>query len=434
MREWKCESGTFSGYETENCIHISGIRYANSERYGKPVPYKYNENVYECKSSPFGIQLHSVMENYISGVEFEKMEQEENCQYLSITMPKNINKESKLPVMVFIHGGSYKNGGCDLKYYDREPMVKENQIIHVGINYRLGVFGFLRDKNGNMSNNGLFDIIEGLKWIKKNISSFGGNSNNITIYGQSAGGDAVRCVMLSKGTEQLYQRAIIQSDPIGTMYNRENMENKMLEELNQLPIDATIEQLKECQASIAKNITEKGNPKYMIFAPHFGIDPLPKIEDIPKRLQEIAPSHPLFIGNTSREVALFISSNKLIRGLSSIFLTSWAIEGIIKRISNSIYHNPTSIFAKQYADAGGKTYRYVFSWGENDSFVGAAHMSELSLLFGGSEVVGRDMGMGLTEEEIYKQGKPIRELWSSFAKTGNFKTMKIDGVIEIQKL
>jgi len=433
--EWKCESGTFSGYETENCIHIRGIRYAISERYGKPESYVYDEGVHECnKPAPCGIQLHSKNENFVMGIEFEKEEQEENCQYLSITMPKDVKSDSKLPVMVFIHGGSYRNGGCDIKFYNREPMVKEQHVISIGINYRLGVFGFLRDKDGKMANNGLLDIIEGLKWIKKNISSFGGDPDNITIYGQSAGGDAVRCVMLSEGTEDLYRRAIIQSDPIGTMNNREDMENKMLEELNQLPIDATIQQLKECQASIASHVTEKGNPKHMIFAPHFGIYPLPKSEDIPQRIQEIAPTHDLFIGNTAREISLFIGSNKLIGGLDGFFLTGWAIESVIKKIGNTIYHNPTDIFAKQYAEAGGKTYRYLFSWGEKISFVGASHMSDTVLLFGGSEVVGRDMSMGLSEEELYEQGKPLREIWANFAKTGHLEELKVDGLIEIHKL
>ncbi|OUM68216.1 hypothetical protein PIROE2DRAFT_39331 [Piromyces sp. E2] len=435
--EWKCESGTFSGYETEDCIHVSGIRYANSERYGKPEPYIYEEGVHKCcKPAPNGIQLHSVIENWITGVEFEKEEQEENCQYLSITMPKDIKSDSKLPVMVFIHGGSYKNGGCDLKFYNREPLVKEQHIIHVGINYRLGILGFLRDKDGNMANNGLLDIIEGLKWVKKNISSFGGDSENIIIYGQSAGGDAVRCVMLSEGTEDLYQRAIIQSDPIGTMDHREEMENKMLEELNQLPVDASIQQLKECQASITSHVTEKGNPKYMIFAPHFGIYPLPKSEDIIDRLQEIASSHDLFIGNTTREVSLFVGSNKLIGGLDSFFLTSWAIESVIKKIeiTDSLYHFPTSAFAQQYAEAGGKTYRYIFSWGDKESPVGAAHLSDVILLFGGYGMNGREMSLGLSEEEIYEKGKPLREIWAGFALNGQIEKMKIDGLIEIQKL
>jgi len=432
--EWKCESGTFTGFETENCIHIRGIRYANSERYGKPEPYIYDEGVHECcKPAPIGIQLHSVNEHFVMGIEFEKEEQVENCQYLSITMPKDVKIDSKLPVMVFIHGGSYRNGGCDLKFYNREPLVKEHHIIHIGISYRLGVLGFLRDKDGNMANNGLLDIIEGLKWIRKNISSFGGDPDNVTIYGQSAGGDAVRCVMLSEGTEDLYCRAIIQSDPIGTMNNREDMENKMLNELNQLPIDATVQQLKECQASIASHVTEKGNPKHMIFAPHFGIYPLPKNEDIPKRIQEIAPSHDLFIGNLTREVSLFIGSNKIIGGLDNFFLTSWAIESIIKKLGNNIYHNPTDDFAKQYSEAGGKTYRYILSWGEKNSFVGASHMSDLILVCGGSEVVGRAMGMGLSEEELYEQGKPLRKIWADFAKTGILETMKIDGLIEIKK-
>jgi len=424
--EWKCEAGTFLGYETENCINVSGIRYATSERYGKPVPYVYDGGVHACtQPALFGVQLRSGVENYVSGVEYENYPQEENCQYLSITMPKNVKSDSKLPVMIFIHGGSFRNGGCDCKFYDREPMVKEHPIIHVGINYRLGVFGFLRDKDGKMSNNGLLDIIEGLKWVKKNISSFGGDSENITIYGHSAGGYAVRCVMLSEGTEHLYHRAIIQSDPIGLTDHREDMEKRMLEELNQLPIEATVQQLKDCQASIAAHVIEKGNPKYMIFAPHFGIDPLPKSEDIPKRLKAIAPNHPLFIGNTTREWSIYFAATKTLKDDS---------EPKIKEITDSLYHIPTSTFAKQYAESGGQTYRYLFSWGDQTSPVGAAHLSDIILLFGGYGMNGREMSLGLSEKEIYEKGKPLREIWASFAKNGTIEKMKIDGIIDIQKL
>eukprot|EP00833_Pecoramyces_ruminatium_P017640 jgi/Orpsp1_1/1191672/evm.model.d7180000087682.1 len=349
---------------------------------------------------------------------YDKYPQEENCQFLSITIPKNINKDCKIPVMVWIHGGSYMSGGCDNDFYNRELITKEQCVVSVGINYRLGVLGFVKDREGNFANNGILDIIEGLKWVKKNISAFGGDPDNITIYGESAGGDAVRCVILSEGTDNLYNRAIIQSDPIGTMENREKMEKKMLDELNKLPLDASIEDIKKTEISIINNVTERGNAKYMIFGPHFGVYPLPKHEDIPKKLKEVASNHDLFIGNTTREISCFVGPNKILAGLNKLCLTGMLIESIIKKISRELFHDPTETFAKEYAKAGGKVYRYVFSWGEKKSFIGASHTSELLLLFGGKPCVGRDMALGYSEEELIEIGKPIRKIWGDFAKTG----------------
>ena len=108
----------------------------------------------------------------------------------------------------------------------------------------------------------------GLRWIHANIEAFGGDPTNVTLFGESAGGDLVRCIMLSKGTDDLYRRAIIQSDPMGTLENREGMEHKILDELNELPLDAPIEQILEAQQAITSHVTERGLAKYLIFAPH----------------------------------------------------------------------------------------------------------------------------------------------------------------------
>lgn len=97
----------------------------------------------------------------------------------------------------------------------------------------------MRDQDGNFTNNGLLDVIEALKWVKGNIEGFGGDPDNITILGQSAGAESVRAVMLSEGTDELYKRAIIQSPPFGAMENRADMEQKILDELNTEPMDVS---------------------------------------------------------------------------------------------------------------------------------------------------------------------------------------------------
>lgn len=433
--QWECQAGTFSGYETENCSHVKGIRYAASTRYGEAEPYVYSPGIHECTAdSPFAFQLPSATEGFMMGTRYEDFPQEENCQYLSITMPKDADENSRLPVMVWIHGGAYRNGGCDSPSYDREPLVKEQNIILVGINYRLGVLGFVKGADGNFANLGLKDIILALKWVNENIEAFGGDKNNVTIFGQSAGADAVRCVMLSYGTENLYRRAILQSTPIGTYVNRQNMEKKMLEELNLLPENADREEILEAQKSIVSHVTEKGDAKYMIFAPHFGLDPLPPETQIESRLKEIAATHDIMIGSATREVAAYIGENKLLVAMDSFFLTRWIVELIIKKISCKIFINPSKKFAENYASYGGKTYHYKFTWTENKSFVGAAHTLDILPLFGPGKAEGWPAAMKLTSGEIYSRGIPMRKIWADFARSGEIQDFSVPGMLEVEEM
>ena len=431
---WTCPDGTFSGIEDDSCYEILGIRYAQSERFARPKPYSYTEGVHSCdKPAIYAEQLSSDSESYLSGIDYDQLPQEESCQYLSITVPKG-NTDSPLPVMVWFHGGAYKNGGCDSKSYDRKPLARENQVIVIGVNYRLGIWGFVKDREGAYANNGLLDIIESLKWVQRNIAAFGGNPENVTIFGQSAGADAVRSLILSQGTDDLYKRAIMQSAPIGTMFGRADMEQKVLDELNTIPLDASVEDLKEAQRSILEHVTEKGLPKYMVFAPHFGVYPLVKEEEIGKKLQNVAKKHELLIGSNTREVAVYLGMNKKLVALDSCFLTRWFIEIFIRKYSRAIFNQPTEEFARQYRQAGGKVYLYSFSWTENHSFFGACHAMDIIPLFGADGYEEERPIMGLTKPELYKKGLPMRALWGHFAKTGTVDNKYIPGMLTIKKL
>lgn len=431
-RVWECPAGTFVGYEDRGCVQVTGIRYATSERYGTPVPYAYGPTVHDCTMpAPFAPQLASTIEGFLSGVAYETYLQEESCQYLSVTMPGDVRPGDNLPVMVWIHGGAFRNGGCDSPSYDRVPLVSENGVVVVGINYRLALLGFVRDQEGDFTNNGLLDVIEGLRWVQANISSFGGDPANVTIFGQSAGAECVRCVMLAEGTDSLYARAIMQSDPIGTMENREAMEQKILEELNAVPIDATIDELLEAQRRITANVTEKGNARHMIFGPHFGVYPLPDQQDIPARLREVAPTHELVIGSATREVSAYLASIAPIVALYGFPPTRWIVEKVVSNMSRAIFNEPSDEFARQYAAAGGKVWRYVFSWGEGRSIVGACHTMDFPPLFGLQDCEGKPIAMGLSAKEIYEQGVPMRRIWAGFARAGRVSETSVEGMLEI---
>ena len=435
MITWTCDVGSFAGFEKDGCTHATGIRYATSKRWEPPIPYVYDAGVHECTSpAPFAVQLPSKIESALVGMAYEDYPQEESCQYLSITMPMGATPESSLPVMVWIHGGAYRNGGCDGPSYNRSPLVRENGVVVVGVNYRLGVLGFVRDQDGRPSNNGLLDILEALLWINRNISAFGGDPGNVTLFGQSAGADAIMRIMAIEGAELLYRRAIMQSAPLGTLAGRAAMETKMLEELNAVPADATTQQLRDAQASVVAHVTEKGTAKRMVFAPHFGVFPLPSEEDAKVQIRRIAPSHELLIGATTREVAAYVGTNKKFAAIDRFPITRPIAERVIKRIGDEIFNAPVAEFARSYAEAGGTTFLYTFSWMQGESVLGASHCSDCLLLFGAETAEGKPGCMGLSAQEVLEAGTPFRKVWADFAKTGKVERASLDRMVEIRKM
>ena len=432
-----CPSGTFSGSSYNGVHEFKGIRYATSERFGPPAPYVYPEGVHEMlEDAPYAIQHEAQLETHLTGMDYMKYPQEEDCQYLSITVPEHDPQQEKLPVMVWVHGGSYRNGGCDAACYNRRYLALEGNVIVVGINFRLGILGFLRDQEGNLSNNGLLDIIEALRWIQRNIGSFGGDIDNITLFGHSSGADAVRSVILSEGTEGLYSKAIIQSDPIGAMNaDRDEMSRKMLEEAMLMPANADVNTIRDVQMALKDHVTEESLAKHLIFGPHYGLYPLPKKEDFDRRLREIAKDHPILIGSTTREVSSYIYPNKTLTFLDKFPLTGWYIEKRIKETTEEVFGRPIREFAEKYAKAGGGTFHYTYRWHERQKPIGASHGSELTLLFGADYLPDdADLLKGTNKKEIHERGEELRGIWITFAKTGDPQSKGIEKTIDIERL
>ncbi|KMQ92339.1 esterase e4 [Lasius niger] len=135
---------------------------------------------------------------------------DEDCLYLNV-FTTDINPLEKRPVMVWIHGGGFFLGSGDASFYGPDYIVRKDVVL-VTLNYRLGVLGFLNLYNKVATGNqGLKDVIMALKWVQKNISEFGGDSGNVTIFGESAGGVIVHCLTLSPLSEGLFHKAISQS-------------------------------------------------------------------------------------------------------------------------------------------------------------------------------------------------------------------------------
>ena len=210
-------SGKVQGYLKNKVINYNDIPYAKPPignlRWKAPREILDADGIIKNKDNNFCIQEPSSMggapgEGIFTG--------SEDCLYLDIKTPKNKSSEL-LPVMFWIHGGGNTSGLKDL--YDYSTMVNRHDVIVVTINYRLGAFGWFTHPSiqGNQegldkaSNFGTLDIIQALKWVNENIELFGGDSNNITIFGESAGGHNVLSLMVAPQAKGLFQKAISQS-------------------------------------------------------------------------------------------------------------------------------------------------------------------------------------------------------------------------------
>jgi para-nitrobenzyl esterase len=134
----------------------------------------------------------------------------EDCLYLDVHAPTG---DGPFPVMVWIHGGAFNTGGA-VTYADPSPLVSKGVVV-VNIAYRLGAMGFLAHpslvQNGSAGNYGIMDQQAALKWVQNNIANFAGDKNNVTIFGESAGGFSVMTHLAAPASKGLFQKAIVQS-------------------------------------------------------------------------------------------------------------------------------------------------------------------------------------------------------------------------------
>jgi para-nitrobenzyl esterase len=139
----------------------------------------------------------------------------EDCLYLNIWRP--VEQSGKLPVMVWFYGGGFVNGGSSPAVYDGSQFA-ENGVMLVSFNYRVGRFGFFAhpalteaEGSGPLGNYAFMDQIAALQWVRKNIAAFGGDPDNVTIFGESAGGHSVLTLLTSPAAKGLFQKAIVES-------------------------------------------------------------------------------------------------------------------------------------------------------------------------------------------------------------------------------
>lgn len=208
-------AGTLRGRMENGVATFRGIPYAappvGELRFQPPRDFAAWQGVRDAtQDGPIAPQMRSRLAHVMG--DFERP-QSEDCLTLSLWTPAA--DKGKRPVLVWLHGGAYSSGAGSIPWYSGERFAANGDVVVVSVNYRLGALGFLYLPGVSEGNLGLLDQMQALRWVQQNIAAFGGDPDNVTVVGQSAGGGSIAAMMTMPAAKGLFKRAILQSPGMG---------------------------------------------------------------------------------------------------------------------------------------------------------------------------------------------------------------------------
>ena len=464
-------SGDVKGIMKKKVILYEDIPFAEPPvgnlRWKAPRSIQEKREIYP-KENNFCIQRPSNLggidgDNFFVGIE--------DCLYLDIFVPKK-NKVKKLPVMFWIHGGGNTSGLKDL--YDFTKVVAKHDVIVVRINYRLGPFGWFthpaiqdfQSGEDKSSNFGTLDIIMALTWVKNNISYFGGDSNNVTIFGESAGGHNVLSLIASRKARGLFHKAISMSGYTTSISKEDAYYPKKDSSTSKYSSFAVLSKLKQQfdinnysgQSEVQKEremlLSLSAEDFFKIYSERESYNEIPLLTDdgivIPEvglkdalSLREHVNLVPTIAGSNRDEVKLWLATARYFVDLD------YSIVGSVLQIPKVVLINEDSFEAFNYyrssawkvrgvdepltslSIAGNdKLYSYRYDWDDHRKYViadfkrliGAGHATEIPLLTGNNDLVGGYPLSDLIYPPSFSKkftSKNMMKLWTNFAKSGS---------------
>jgi para-nitrobenzyl esterase len=410
---------------------------------------------------------------------------DENCLFLNVWTPAADGR--KRPVMLYSHGGGFTSGSGGSGYQDGGNLARTWDVVVVATNHRLGLIGylFLGDLGGEeyatSGNQGLLDICDGLKWIQRNIEAFGGDPNNVMIFGESGGGAKTSCLYSMPAAERYFNKASIESGPGIRMMPREAAAETALMTLKQLGIeksdwrkllDVPADKLVEAQVELGEQpggpLTMSGGRKGIggggrpggfgpvvdgTILPHHPFDP---------EAPAISKNKPLIVGSNRDETNFFFMES---HNTDVFNLTDATLKDRLKKelganadvvfdtyrksrpdasapdlyiaitTARMIGLGAITIAERKYAQHGAPVYMYIFTH-ESDMLIpgtqhklGAAHALEIPYKFNIVRPVGQDRNseanppgpnmMAISDPDSVRTAHNMSEMWSTFARTGH---------------
>lgn len=437
----RCVNGTFVGTKTENIISYKGIPFVGEQPVGKnrfkrPVPFGEDEGIYEAYHFAKG-SLQPETNDDMGALAVLG----EDSLYLNI-WKNEADSSGKKPVMVWIHGGGFTQGSTINPLYDGFNFVKDNgEVILVSIAYRLGGLGFIHLSHlpdgkdyPDAQNLGLLDQLMALKWIHENIAAFGGDPDNVTIFGESAGGASVTLLPLIPEARGYFRRVIAQSgSPVFTSSTEE-------------AIAATNELMKELNCKTVADLCACPAEKLAVTA-----GTILGLRDWPERDGNLIPLDPYdaYLKGEAREIDILEGCNKDEMGQFAFFMTpegfteyftmrresrfqTMSPEDVEKAkefldfTSGNQFHKtfkfgdqvffiaPVFRVSENHTAAGGRTYHYFFRVETSIPYFLSGHAAELPVVFN-------------NPQDVFFTGRPyddtfnhiMQRMWVNFAVKGD---------------
>ena len=386
-------------------------------------------------------------------------QQSEDCLYLNIWSPGL--DDAKRPVMVWIHGGAFNMGSGSEPLTDGTKLASRGDVVVVGFNYRLGLLGFLNldeitgGRIPSSGNEGLLDQVAALRWVHDNISSFGGDPDNVTVFGESAGGMSIGCLLVMPEARGLFQKAILQSGVGSTVSLLDAgvmLSGKFLDYFNLRPDDTEAilnlktDQLLDANQELKRQFARKEEEEMRITVTAPVIDGK-NIPDIPYELikKGAAAGVNIIAGTNLEEWTLLCMMDTRLPDLDDTglqrrldyYLPSGYTAGLVEayraaRSSRGMDTSAPEVFKAVQTDRmfrmpclkvidaqtrhNPSTYNYLFTW-KSPIFggaLGACHSLDVGFVFGTH--IPDFHGSGPAADRL---SADMQEAWLAFTRTGN---------------
>ncbi|MEE6261788.1 carboxylesterase family protein [Plantactinospora sonchi] len=411
--------GTLRGRRAAGLTILRGVRYATAERFGPPVPEQPWTGVRDAREHGGVSPQPSTRPGAVAGVPDVGV-QSEDCLNLTIVTPAA--DRARRPVLVWLHGGSYRTGSGSWDRYRTDRLARDGDVVVVSVNYRLGALGYLRAPGISPGNLGLLDQIEALRWVRANVADLGGDPENVTLVGQSSGAHSVACLLGVAQARPLFRRAVLQSPPLGLGLGRaaaaDRVATRFLARLGQDPRKASPAEVVAAQQLAERDVAGRAGFGFApAYGPVAGVEPLPEVPDWRAACRAGAEDLEVVLGTTRREIAYFLGGGPVSRHLPLVGRT--VENGLIGSATWAVFARPTLRFARMLAEAGARVFAYRIDGPASTSPYRACHCSDLPLLFGDEAAWARaPMLAGQSWAEVAERGGPLRTAWLSFVAGG----------------
>ena len=447
------ESGKLQGSVAGDVLSFKGIPFAappvGDLRWRPPFPATHWDGIrqaaaygHDCMQKPFPSDAAPL-----------GTEPSEDCLVVNVWRPAAA-ATAKLPVMVWIHGGGFVNGGSSPAVYDGSQFARRG-IVFVSFNYRLGRFGFFahpalsrENPSGPLANYGVMDQIAALRWVNRNIAAFGGDTRNITVFGESAGGIAVHMLMTAPAAKGLFQKAIVESgggrglvtgrrhlrtqgpgeapsaEAVGLAFAKsvgiEGEDTAALAALRQLPAERIVSGLN--LATMFGTATFAGpviDGQIVVDEPQ-GLYQAGKAADVPLMVGANNLDIGFSMARTMDELVAPFGAASTQRVLKAYDPDSTGRVSLVgTRMSmDQMMVEPARFVAKALSTQGRTVYEYRFSYVADSArpkYAGAMHASEIPFVF--------DTLQARYGDKVTAQDESVAQLanayWAAFAKSGN---------------